>query len=389
MSSPGAPSAPAFGPGATIAILGGGQLGRMIGVAARQLGYGVVVVTPPGDAPAAAVADQVIRAEYEDPAALAALARVAQVATYEFENVPAAAVEALEALLPVRPSSALLGYTQDRLSEHALLDRLGIGHAPGVPVHTEADLVAGLATLGRPCRLKTARGGYDGGGQWRIRDDAGEASALAVVRGAGGRAFRLEREVRFDAEVSVIVTRGVDGAERVFPLFENEHRDGILWLTRAPARVSPTVAARARAIARAIADEVRLCGTLTVECFVSGDDVFVNELAPRVHNSGHLTIEACGVSQFEQHVRAVCGLPLAEPVLRAPAAMANILGDAAGALPVRGCEVGLASAETHLHLYGKAEVRVRRKMGHVTALGDTLEIAVERATRAAEAVRWG
>jgi 5-(carboxyamino)imidazole ribonucleotide synthase len=153
--------------------------------------------------------------------------------------------------------------------------------------------------------------------------------------------------------------------------------------------VSPIVAERARAIARAIADEVRLVGTLTVECFVTGDDVFVNELAPRVHNSGHLTIEACGVSQFEQHVRAVCGLPLAEPVLRAPAAMANILGDAAGALPVRGCEVGLATAETHLHLYGKAEVRVRRKMGHVTALGDTLEIAVERATRAAEAVRWG
>lgn len=375
-------------PGACLGILGGGQLGRMISIAARQLGYRVVVLAPPGDTPAASVTDHVYAASYEDEGAVRAFAAAADVVTYEFENVPVATVATLEERRPVRPSAALLGITQDRLAEHALLDHEGLPHARGWAVRGEEDLRVGVAALGFPARLKTARGGYDGGGQWRIRDVGDLERACAVVR-ERREAFRLEGEVPFDREVSVIVTRGVDGTCATFPLFENEHRDGILWLTRCPARVSPRVEARAREVALALAEAVALVGTLTVECFVVGDDVLVNELAPRVHNSGHLTIEANATSQFEQHVRAVCGLPLGAVTLRRPAAMANLLGDHARetATP-RGVETALETPEAHLHLYGKASVRPRRKMGHLTVLADTTEDAVARARACAEAITW-
>ncbi len=372
----------------TIGVLGGGQLGRMIAVAARQLGYGVVVCAPEEDAPAAAVADRTIRAPYEDPDALDALAGLCDVLTYEFENVPAGAVRALQARRPCRPDAELLEITQDRLVEHAFLHRLGIATASGVEVRDGPSLAAGLARLGGVCRLKSARGGYDGGGQWRVADAEGRRAAEAVVA-PGGR-WLLEAEVAFDLEISVVVARDVSGRAEVFPVFENHHGDGILRVTRCPARASATAQARAVQIARVLAEAVNLVGTLTVECFVRGDEVVVNELAPRVHNSGHLTLEACTISQFAQHVRAVVGLPVVAPALRAPAAMVNLLGPAgvraSGALA--GVEA-VDGGDVHVHLYGKRTVRPRRKMGHVTALATSADLAEAAAGAAADALRFG
>lgn len=377
-------------PGATLGILGGGQLGRMLAHAAHQLGYRVVVWSPPGDNPAFAAADRSVEAPWEDAEALAAFSALADVCTYEFENVPVAVAQALSALKPVHPTPELLGWTQDRLAEHALTDRLGIPSAPGRPVRSLADLHAAVAALGMPCRLKTARGGYDGGGQWRVRTPAELDLAARAVAAAPGREFRLEAEIPFRQEVSVIVARSSAGEERVFPVFENVHQHGILHHSRAPAIVPHDVAARAQAHARALADAVGLVGTLTVECFVTeAGEVLVNELAPRVHNSGHLTIEACPTSQFEQHVRAVCGLPLGDVHLRSPAAMVNLLGDAVAepAVP-RGIEPALRTPEVHLHVYGKAAARPGRKLGHVTALGRTVDEASRKALDAAAAITW-
>jgi 5-(carboxyamino)imidazole ribonucleotide synthase len=371
----------------TLGILGGGQLGRMIAVAARQVGYGVAVYAPPGDNPAAGLADSVVLAPYEDLAALRTFAAGCHAVTYEFENIPAESVAVAASETVVRPSAALLGHTQDRIAEHALLDRLGIGHADGRAVHDTGDFDTALAGLGTPSRLKTARGGYDGGGQWPIRSDADAARARAAVDGT--RAFRLERDVPFQREVSVVVARDAEGRVVPFPIFENEHRGGILHRTTWPAAVSPAVEARAVAIAVKLAEAVELVGTLTVECFVVGEDVLVNELAPRVHNSGHLTIEACSVSQFEQHVRAVCGLPLATPLPRGPACMVNVLGDTTREHVDVDLTAALGLPEVHVHLYGKLSVRARRKMGHVTALGVTREEAIERAEAGAAGLRFG
>ncbi len=376
-------------PGGTVGILGGGQLGRMLAMSARQHGYGVVVLAPLGDAPAVGLADHAFRAAFEDIDAARALAARSDVVTYEFENVPAATARAIETMRPLRPGADLLAMTQHRLDEHAFLHAQGVPTAPGVPVLGADDLERGLTALGLPAargRLKAARGGYDGGGQWTLRSAEDIARARTVV--ASGGAFLLERDVPFSCEISVIVTRGVDGAVEVFPVFENEHRDGILHLTRAPARVSGAVARRAQELARTLAVASGLVGTLTVECFVVGDDVLVNELAPRVHNSGHLTLEACNVSQFEQHLRAVCGLPLLRPALVAPAAMVNLLG-VEDVRPVRwlGAERALAMPDVHVHVYGKGASRARRKLGHVTAVRASLEEAVAVAEAAAAMLR--
>jgi 5-(carboxyamino)imidazole ribonucleotide synthase len=377
---------PVIAPGGTIGIFGGGQLGRMIALAARQLGYGVVVLDPDVGAPARGVADRMIHASFEDTAAARQLAEASDVVTYEFENVPEATVRAIEGRAPVRPDATLLGVTQDRVREHAFLHAHGIPTAPGCPVRTPEELAAALARFGTPSRLKSARGGYDGGGQHRIRNAAEGDAASAVL---DGRLWLFERDVPFVCEVSVIVARGVDGAIRTFPVFENTHADGILRLTRAPAAVPPALAARAEAIARTLAEAFALVGTLTVECFVTADDVLVNELAPRVHNSGHLTVEACATSQFEQHVRAVCGLPLGDTALRCPAAMVNLLGTVERRRArLLGADIALGLPDVHLHLYGKASVRPRRKMGHVTALGPTLAEAVARAEHAASGLTF-
>lgn len=398
-------------PGEVIGILGGGQLGRMMAIPARQMGFGIAVLAPEGDAPAAGLADVAIRASFEDPDAARRLAQISSVLTYEFENIPYQTVRALEELLPVRPSSEILRLTQDRLLEHDLLHRLGVPTAPGLEVCSKAEARAALQQSGGPARLKTARGGYDGGGQWRVRTaedlpdvlpDGGPPGAVSANAGpiaagtipAGTTAagpihrFLMEKEVEFDCEVSVILCRDLFGDIKFFPLFENHHASGILDWTRCPARVSPRAAARAFEIARAIAEAAGLVGTLTVECFVTGDEVRVNELAPRVHNSGHLTQDACSISQFEQHIRAICGLPLLQPVLLRPAVMRNLLGARdRRRVHVEGLADALADPDVRFHWYGKSSERARRKMGHLTALGDTAEEAFVRAGHACSLLR--
>lgn len=371
-------------PGATIGILGTGQLGRMIAMPALRMGYRVRVFGPEADPPAAAVALH-HRAPWADLDAVRAFAAACDLVTYEWENVPAATAAAVAERCPLRPSVELLARTQDRLAEHAWLHRLGIPTAPGRPVHDLAGFEAAVDELGSPGRLKSARGGYDGGGQWRVREDRGPARA-AVARGGD---FLYERDVAFDRELSVIVCRSA-GRARCFPIFENQHEDGILAYSRVPAELPARVAEAAQAYALALAADCALEGTLTVECFQVGDEVWVNELAPRVHNSGHLSLEAMATSQFEQHLRAVCGLPLGEVTLLRPAAMANLLGDRARArLRLEGIEALLAQGGHFLHLYGKQEVRARRKLGHVTVLADDADAALLGARRARELLRFG
>lgn len=374
-------------PGGTVGILGGGQLGRMIALAARPLGYRVVVYAPAGDNPAEGPSDALVAAPWDDLDAVRRFAGRCDVVTYEWENVPVAVVEAVRASTPVAPGPEMLAHTQDRLAERRLLHGLGLPTAAGRPVFGTADLEAAIATLGTPGRLKGARGGYDGGGQVRIPDLGALERARAAL--SGQPAWLYERDVPFDHEVSVIVARGAERRPVCFPVFENEHREGILWRTRWPAAVSPVAARRVQELACALAEAVDLVGTLTVECFVLGDEVRVNELAPRVHNSGHLTMEACAVSQFEQHVRAITGLPLAEPIARGASVMQNLLGTTSGPARLLGAERALAVPDVHLHLYGKAEVRPRRKMGHLTAVGPDRAEAEARVDRAFAALRFG
>lgn len=363
-----------------IGILGGGQLGRMIAVPARQLGYGIAVLTPESDSPAAGLSDHVLRASFDDLDAARRLAGIADVVTYEFENVPAATAAAVEAMGKLRPNAELLRRTQDRNIEHAFLHSLGIGTAPGLAVHTVEDFDRALAALGTPARLKSALGGYDGGGQIRVFDEAScVAARLAVPTTLGG--WRLEAEVAFEREISVVLARDSSGRIVVYPPFENVHQGGILHVSSWPAMGSPLALHRAIQAASAVAEAAEVVGVMCAEFFVIGDDVLVNELAPRVHNSGHLTIEAASVSQFEQHVRAICGLPLLLPVRRsAGAAMVNLLGSAERKhVRLTGVEGALGESDVSLHLYGKSRERVRRKMGHLTALGGGATEARERA----------
>ena len=374
-------------PGGTLGILGGGQLGRMIAVPARQFGYSIAVLAPMGDAPALGLADHAIRASFDDVDAARQLARLSDVVTYEFENVPAATARAVAELRPLHPNANLLAITQDRNDEHTFVGSLGIPTAPGRAVYTVADLEAAVAELGLPARLKSARGGYDGGGQLRLHDDASMARARERVPTVPG-GWRLEAEVRFEREVSVVIARSSRGLRAYAPL-ENEHRDGILHLSRWPARGSPRALARAVQIAEAVAEASALVGVMCVECFVTDDEVRVNELAPRVHNSGHLTIEGAGVSQFEQHLRAICDLPLGDAAPRAGGvAMVNLLGTVdRKRVRLAGVDDALGEPGVSVHLYGKDRERPRRKMGHVTALGRDGDEAVARALRAAAHLR--
>ena len=374
-------------PGSTIGILGGGQLGRMLAVPARQMGYGVAVLAPAGDAPALGLADHAIRASFDDVDAARQLAQLADVVTYEFENVPVLAARAVEERTPLRPGSALLATTQDRNEEHTFLDRLGIPTAPGCAAYTLAELDAAVARFGMPVRMKSARGGYDGGGQHRIVD----AASLQVGRElfpkiTGG--WRIEAEVPFERELSVVVARSITGEMLTWAPFENEHRGGILHLSRWPARGSARAAARAVEVARTVAEAGLLIGVMCVELFVEGDDVRVNELAPRVHNSGHLTIEGAATSQFEQHIRAICGLPLGSTeAVSGGAAMVNLLGGAEQRrVRLHGADEALGLG-AKVHLYGKERERPGRKMGHVTALGPSGDEAVRTALAAAGALR--
>ena len=350
-----------LGPDATIGILGGGQLGRMLVLAAARLGFRCHVFCPDSHSPAFDVVRSVTEADYLDMAALDRFAADVDVVTYEFENVPAETATFLSARRPVLPDPRVLATTQDRLSEKEFVKSLGIETAKFARVDSGDGLTAALAAVGRPAVLKTRRFGYDGKGQIMIRDGA-DATMFDEL---GGQAQILEAFVPFEREVSVVAARGRDGAIECFDVIENEHEDHILKTSRVPANVTPAVAAEARRIAETIAEAFDYVGVLAVEMFVVKDGarhaVLVNEIAPRVHNSGHWTLDGASVSQFEQHIRAVAGLPLAKPIRRGRIEMINLLG-----AEVEDAAKWLATPGAAVHLYGKSAVRPGRKMGHVT-----------------------
>ena len=378
-------------PPATIGILGGGQLGRMLALAGRELGYRIAVLDPDPSCPAAAVADRVEVGAYDDVAAAIRLAEGSAVATYELEHVSAALADALDERIRLRPGTYPLRVAQDRLAERQFLTRYELGVAPWREVRTEADLRVAAAELGLPLRLKVAIGGYDGRSQLRIRDDAEIGASLGRLGRPAGETVLVERELAFDAELSVVCARAADGETAAYPVARNVHDGGILVESSAPAEIDESVAAEATDIARRIATYLGLVGVVTVELFLLADgSLLVNEIAPRVHNSGHWTIEAAATSQFEQHVRAICGLPLGSTALVSPAAATvNLLGLGAErpAQPI-GVEAALAVQGAHLHLYYKRLVRERRKMGHVTALGASPADALATAREAQSRLGW-
>lgn len=351
----------ALPPGSTIGILGGGQLGRMTAIAAATLGYRCHVFCPDADSPAAEVAGRVTVAPYDDDAALDGFAATIDVATFEFENIALSAVERLASSVPVRPSATVLATAQDRLVEKEFLNRIGIATTAFRAVSSAATLADAIAAIGCPAILKTARMGYDGKGQIPIGPDTDPEAAW---RDLAAPSAVLEARVDLACEVSVVLGRGIDGAIAAFDTVENEHEDGILRTTRAPARIDPTMANEAREIAVRIAEALDLVGVLAVEMFVPRDGpLLVNEIAPRPHNSGHWTLDACPTSQFELLVRAVCGLPLVGTERHADAVMTNIIGH-----EVEDWLSPLSDPAARLHLYGKAEARPGRKMGHLTRL---------------------
>jgi 5-(carboxyamino)imidazole ribonucleotide synthase len=376
-------------PGATLGVLGGGQLGRMFAIAARRMGYRVHTLSPEDDTPTGQVSDREVRAAYDDLDAVRAFARDVDVVTFEFENVPAATAEAAAEQAPVRPAGAVLHITQNRLREKGFLAAAGFPVTPFLPVRSEAELRAGLAALGTPAVLKTAGWGYDGKGQVKIA--AVEEAPRAWAALGGGEAI-LEAFVDFAAEVSVVAARGLDGSFAQFGLIENQHRRHILDVSVAPsplAAAAPGLEREAIVIARGVLEALGVVGVLCVELFVTRDGrLLINELAPRPHNSGHLTVDACVSSQFEQQLRAICGLPLGATELLRPAAMANLLGD----LWQQG-EPDWAAAcgfpEVKLHLYGKAQPRPARKMGHLTALAADAGAALGRVLAARAALTGG
>ncbi len=371
-------------PGATIGVLGGGQLGRMFGLAARRLGYRVHVLSSEPDSPAGQVADREIFASYDDPDAVSELARGVDVVTFEFENVSAVAAAAAERYAPLRPAASVLHVTQHRVREKQFVRAAGVPLAPFEPVYSRDELHAAVGRIGLPAVLKTAAAGYDGKGQLRLETRADVESAWHPSH---AHEAVLETFVAFERELSVIVARGCDGVMDCYGPFHNTHERHILDVSRLPAEVPEGVSREAREIGLALAERLELVGLLCVELFLTKDGrLLVNELAPRSHNSGHLTIEACATSQFEQHLRAVCGLPLGATRLRVPAAaMANLLGDLwAGGTP--NWRAALERPGVALHLYGKREPRPGRKMGHLTAVDATAARARDAALAARAAI---
>lgn len=370
-------------PGKTIGVLGGGQLGRMLAQAATRLGYRVHIYEPAANCPAGAVAHKEVNAPYEDTVTLTAFAQECDVVTYEFENVPAAPLKAIEAVTLLRPHWSVLETTQNRSREKCWLRDNKFPHAK----FTEGtDVAAGIREVGVPCVVKTADFGYDGKGQLKV---LAEADIPAAVKRFTGQPVVIEQFVDFACEVSAIVARSPNAAVRVFPVAENIHTNHILDVSIVPARVAPTVAAAAEKLARLIAEKINLVGVMGVELFVTkGGEVLVNELAPRTHNSGHWTLDACMTSQFEQQVRAICGLPLGAVTLLSPVVMVNILGEAWGLRPGSGqapveprWDTLLAQPNVRLHLYGKAGARPGRKMGHFTVTARDADMALELARK--------
>jgi len=390
MSEPQNANLPVILPGATLGVMGGGQLGRMFVHAAQSMGYRTAVLDADATSPAGLVSHEHIRTPYLDEAGLAELARVSAAITTEFENVPAAALDQLAATRPVAPAGSAVAVCQDRAREKAHFVGCGVACAPHALIETPAQLAAVTDDL-LPGILKTARMGYDGKGQIRVKTRDELAAAWAELQQVP---CVLEKMLPLAYEVSVIVARGRDGQVVHFPLQQNLHRDGILAVTQVPApNVTEAVSQQAYASAHQIAASLNYVGVLCIEFFVLQDGrIVANEMAPRPHNSGHHTIDACDVSQFELQVRAMTGLPLVEPVLHSPCVMLNLLGDLWFPV-VNGQRVAeqrepawaavLALSGTHLHLYGKTEARVARKMGHLTITGATPEVARATALKAA------
>lgn len=370
-------------PGATVGVLGSGQLGRMFAIAARRMGYRVHTFSPDDDTPTGQVADREVQAAYDDLDAVRDFARNVSVVTFEFENVSAAATEAAAQFAPVRPAGAVLHTTQHRLREKTFLKSNGFPVTPFETVRSLEELQAAVGRIGLPSVLKTAGWGYDGKGQAKITTAADVAAAWTKCNTSEAV---LEAWVDFRCEVSVVAVRGLDGEFAHFGVVENRHRNHILDLTLAPAEVSDRVRRDAVEIARAILEKLDVVGVLCVEFFLTADDrLLVNELAPRPHNSGHFSFDACVTSQFEQQLRAICGLPLGSTEMLRPAAMANLLGDVwAGGEPDWAAACRLPNVK--LHLYGKAEPRPGRKMGHLTAFGTTAADAARDVLAARDAL---
>ncbi|MGE0559534.1 MAG: 5-(carboxyamino)imidazole ribonucleotide synthase [Burkholderiales bacterium] len=362
-------------PDAMLGMLGGGQLGRMFALAAHSMGYRVTVLDPDPLSPAGAIADVHLKAAYQDREALQQLADTCAAVTTEFENVPADSLRWLASHCAVRPAGDAVAIAQDRIREKAFVRSCGIDVAPYAVIEKESDLETADKNL-FPGILKRARFGYDGKGQARVADAAAARKAFTEM---GSESCVLERRVDLKCEISAVVARGADGIGRGFPVAENRHRHGVLDVSIVPARIAPELAQRATEWALKIAEKLDYCGVLAVEFFVTVDgQLLVNEMAPRPHNSGHYTIDACATSQFEQQVRTLCGLPLGDPRLLSPVVMVNLLGDAWQRGQPQWERVFLAP-EAKLHLYGKHEARDGRKMGHYTLLGASADAALQKA----------
>ncbi len=347
-------------PGATIGILGGGQLGRMLAVAAARLGFRCHIFEPSPDCPAAQVAAACFTAAYDDPGALVEFAESVDVITYEFENIPTAALDELEAIRPIRPARRALAVSQDRLEEKEFLRSIGLTTAPFARVDNSGDLDAALAAIGAPAILKTRRFGYDGKGQMRMDTPDAAPDALAALKGTPAI---LEGLVDFSLEISVIAARSLSGAVACYDPGHNVHQNGILRTTTVPAPISPAIRSDAVLLAGRILNALDYVGVMGIELFVTRSGLIVNEIAPRVHNSGHWTQQGCVIDQFEQHMRAVAGWPLGDGRRHADVQMENLIGDDIAQVPEIAREPGAA-----IHLYGKAQARPGRKMGHVNRI---------------------
>ncbi|MBC2328402.1 5-(carboxyamino)imidazole ribonucleotide synthase [Listeria booriae] len=359
-------------PNSTIGIIGGGQLGRMMALAAKAMGYKVIVLDPTVDAPCAQVADEQIVANYTDLNALKELAEKSDVVTYEFENVDNDALHSIENSVRIPQGSELLSITQDRILEKAYLESLNINLAPYAVIVDRDDIEQHINSLGYPAVLKTTQGGYDGKGQYVIQSEEDIDKAVELLRFG---TCVLEAWIPFEREVSVIVARNSEGQIETFPVAENDHKNNILHTTVVPVALDEESIHEAEAIAVKLAEYLHLEGVLAVEMFVTGSGaIYVNELAPRPHNSGHYTIEACNISQFTQHIRAIAGLPLLKPELLRPAMMVNILGQHVDGVN----EVLAEHPDWFVHYYGKQEAKIDRKMGHITVLSDNPLVEVEK-----------
>lgn len=364
-------------PGSTIGILGGGQLGRMMALSGRHMGYRFITLDPTEDSPCGQVADRQITAAYDDLSAAEQLAEQADVITYEFENVNARVVELLSSKAYVPQGSELLSITQHRLREKRAVQEAGAKVAPYAEITSEAQLTDELRRLGLPSVLKTATGGYDGKGQRVIRRQEEAKAAYAELSQANTELI-LEQFIPFVKEISVIAARNPNGETATFPVAENIHIDNILHMSIVPARISREICNNAEAVAKNIAENLDVIGLLAVKMFVAANgEIFVNELAPRPHNSGHYTMEACKTSQFEQHIRAICNLPLGSTELMSPVVMVNVLGEHVEALldSLPRWETP-DNIEVKIHLYGKKEAKTKRKMGHINVLADDVETAL-------------